>query len=181
MTKQAIYPVEKIIANILFSFFLKQMIQREADVKNKVTAVALTDSVHNVWHQEAGKTIREWMREVRLGFFQGWDEWAWAFPSWAPTNLYHLPPSNFLSGGRTYRGNRKKPNIYEIIRGKPFWRKNTSLKALFLFLAFCRLHMHTIDVGTLAEESHGLLRGYYSLIFHFSISYLALILLNYKE
>ncbi|XP_074138197.1 cotranscriptional regulator ARB2A isoform X3 [Sminthopsis crassicaudata] len=41
-----------------------RMIQREADVKNKVTAVALTDSVHNVWHQEAGKTIREWMREV---------------------------------------------------------------------------------------------------------------------
>ncbi|XP_056680619.1 cotranscriptional regulator FAM172A isoform X3 [Monodelphis domestica] len=40
-----------------------EMIQREADVKNKVTAVALTDSVHNVWHQEAGKTIREWMRE----------------------------------------------------------------------------------------------------------------------
>ncbi|XP_073200580.1 cotranscriptional regulator ARB2A isoform X4 [Lepidochelys kempii] len=40
-----------------------RMIQREADVKNKVTAVALTDSVHNVWHQEAGKTIREWMRE----------------------------------------------------------------------------------------------------------------------
>ncbi|KAL6085130.1 hypothetical protein STEG23_016013 [Scotinomys teguina] len=39
------------------------MIQREADVKSKVTAVALTDSVHNVWHQEAGKTIREWMRE----------------------------------------------------------------------------------------------------------------------
>lgn len=45
------------------------MIQREADVKNKVTAVALTDSVHNVWHQEAGKTIREWMREVRLDVF----------------------------------------------------------------------------------------------------------------
>nr|XP_038957833.1 cotranscriptional regulator FAM172A isoform X11 [Rattus norvegicus] len=40
-----------------------QMIQREADVKSKVTAVALTDSVHNVWHQEAGKSIREWMRE----------------------------------------------------------------------------------------------------------------------
>ncbi|XP_066844735.1 cotranscriptional regulator ARB2A isoform X5 [Anser cygnoides] len=40
-----------------------RMIQREAEVKNKVTAVALTDSVHNVWHQEAGKTIREWMRE----------------------------------------------------------------------------------------------------------------------
>ncbi|XP_078009262.1 cotranscriptional regulator ARB2A isoform X6 [Phascolarctos cinereus] len=43
--------------------FVELMIQREADVKNKVTAVALTDSVHNVWHQEAGKTIREWMRE----------------------------------------------------------------------------------------------------------------------
>ncbi|XP_038957827.1 cotranscriptional regulator ARB2A isoform X3 [Rattus norvegicus] len=40
-----------------------RMIQREADVKSKVTAVALTDSVHNVWHQEAGKSIREWMRE----------------------------------------------------------------------------------------------------------------------
>ncbi|XP_060091677.1 cotranscriptional regulator FAM172A isoform X4 [Heteronotia binoei] len=40
-----------------------RMIQREAEVRNKVTAVALTDSVHNVWHQEAGKTIREWMRE----------------------------------------------------------------------------------------------------------------------
>ncbi|XP_061478241.1 cotranscriptional regulator FAM172A isoform X5 [Rhineura floridana] len=43
--------------------FVELMIQREAEVKNKVTAVALTDSVHNVWHQEAGKTIREWMRE----------------------------------------------------------------------------------------------------------------------
>ncbi|XP_051709951.1 cotranscriptional regulator ARB2A isoform X1 [Oryctolagus cuniculus] len=43
--------------------FVELMIQREADVKSKVTAVALTDSVHNVWHQEAGKTVREWMRE----------------------------------------------------------------------------------------------------------------------
>ncbi|XP_044803234.1 cotranscriptional regulator FAM172A isoform X11 [Bubalus bubalis] len=43
--------------------FVELMIQREADVKSKVTAVALTDSVHNVWHQEAGRTIREWMRE----------------------------------------------------------------------------------------------------------------------
>ncbi|XP_060617768.2 cotranscriptional regulator ARB2A isoform X5 [Anolis sagrei] len=43
--------------------FVELMIQRETEVKNKVTAVALTDSVHNVWHQEAGKTIREWMRE----------------------------------------------------------------------------------------------------------------------
>ncbi|NXU77884.1 F172A protein, partial [Oreotrochilus melanogaster] len=32
--------------------FVELMIQREAEVKNKVTAVALTDSVHNVWHQE---------------------------------------------------------------------------------------------------------------------------------
>ncbi|XP_053557465.1 cotranscriptional regulator FAM172A [Bombina bombina] len=43
--------------------FVELMIQREAEVKHKVTAVALTDSVHNVWHQEASKTIREWMRE----------------------------------------------------------------------------------------------------------------------
>ncbi|XP_068031810.1 cotranscriptional regulator ARB2A isoform X2 [Anomalospiza imberbis] len=43
--------------------FVELMIQREAEVKNRVTAVALTDSVHNVWHQEVGKTIREWMRE----------------------------------------------------------------------------------------------------------------------
>lgn len=46
------------------------MIQREAAVKNRVTAVALTDSVHNVWHQEVGKTIREWMREVRPFFLK---------------------------------------------------------------------------------------------------------------
>ncbi|XP_074876104.1 cotranscriptional regulator ARB2A isoform X6 [Buteo buteo] len=44
-----------------------RMIQREAEVKNKVTAVALTDSVHNVWHQEVGKSIREWMREGMKG------------------------------------------------------------------------------------------------------------------
>ncbi|XP_078531503.1 cotranscriptional regulator ARB2A isoform X1 [Lissotriton helveticus] len=43
--------------------FVELMIQREADVRSKVTAVALTDSVHNVWHQEACKAIREWMRE----------------------------------------------------------------------------------------------------------------------
>lgn len=47
-----------------FFVLSEQMIQREADVKSKVSAVALTDSVHNVWHQEANKTIREWMREV---------------------------------------------------------------------------------------------------------------------
>ncbi|XP_011944414.1 PREDICTED: protein FAM172A isoform X1 [Cercocebus atys] len=43
--------------------FVELMIQREADVKNKVTAVALTDSVHNFFFFFAGKTIREWMRE----------------------------------------------------------------------------------------------------------------------
>ncbi|KAG8456378.1 hypothetical protein GDO86_002237 [Hymenochirus boettgeri] len=37
--------------------FVELMIHREADVKNKVTAVALTDSVHNLWHQEASKTL----------------------------------------------------------------------------------------------------------------------------
>ncbi|KAM4810656.1 cotranscriptional regulator ARB2A [Rhinophrynus dorsalis] len=42
---------------------VEMMIQREAEAKTKVTAVALTDSVHNVWHQEASKTLREWMRE----------------------------------------------------------------------------------------------------------------------
>uniref|UniRef100_A0A8C5LXI3 ARB2 cotranscriptional regulator A n=1 Tax=Leptobrachium leishanense TaxID=445787 RepID=A0A8C5LXI3_9ANUR len=43
--------------------FVELIIQREADVKSKVAAVALTDSVHNVWHQDANKAIREWMRE----------------------------------------------------------------------------------------------------------------------
>ena len=86
------------------------MIQREADVKSKVTAVALTDSVHNVWHQEAGKTIREWMREVRcffVFFFSAEMNECEPFISGAPTNLYHLPPPNSLSGGRTFRGNKE--------------------------------------------------------------------------
>lgn len=69
MTKQAAPSREKNYSQYFIFLFLKQMIQREADVKSKVTAVALTDSVHNVWHQEAGKTIREWMREVRRDFF----------------------------------------------------------------------------------------------------------------
>ncbi|MBN3300120.1 F172A protein, partial [Amia calva] len=43
--------------------FVELMIQREVEVKNRVCAVALTDSVHNVWHQEAGKSILEWMQE----------------------------------------------------------------------------------------------------------------------
>ncbi|XP_062924541.1 cotranscriptional regulator ARB2A homolog isoform X4 [Mobula hypostoma] len=43
--------------------FLELMIQREAEVKSKVISVALTDSVHNVWHQEAGKSVLDWMQE----------------------------------------------------------------------------------------------------------------------
>uniref|UniRef100_A0A8C2E672 Family with sequence similarity 172 member A n=1 Tax=Cyprinus carpio TaxID=7962 RepID=A0A8C2E672_CYPCA len=45
--------------------FVNLMIQREAEVKNHVRAVAMTDSVHNVWHQEANKSIRDWLREAR--------------------------------------------------------------------------------------------------------------------
>uniref|UniRef100_A0A671QJQ3 Protein FAM172A-like n=1 Tax=Sinocyclocheilus anshuiensis TaxID=1608454 RepID=A0A671QJQ3_9TELE len=43
--------------------FVNLMIQREAEVKNRVRVVAMTDSVHNVWHQEANKSIRDWLRE----------------------------------------------------------------------------------------------------------------------
>ncbi|XP_048839037.1 cotranscriptional regulator FAM172A homolog isoform X3 [Brienomyrus brachyistius] len=43
--------------------FVELMIKREAQVKSRVQAVAMTDSVHNVWHQEAGKSILEWMQE----------------------------------------------------------------------------------------------------------------------
>ncbi|XP_061117320.1 cotranscriptional regulator FAM172A homolog [Conger conger] len=43
--------------------FVELMIQKEAEVKNRVCAVAMTDSVHNVWHQEAGRSIQEWMQE----------------------------------------------------------------------------------------------------------------------
>ncbi|GCC27590.1 hypothetical protein chiPu_0006015 [Chiloscyllium punctatum] len=43
--------------------FVELMIHREAEVKNKVISVALTDSVHNVWHQEAGKSVLDWMQE----------------------------------------------------------------------------------------------------------------------
>uniref|UniRef100_A0AAY4AFC6 Arb2 domain-containing protein n=1 Tax=Denticeps clupeoides TaxID=299321 RepID=A0AAY4AFC6_9TELE len=43
--------------------FVDLMIQREAQVKNRVCAVAMTDSVHNVWHQEANKSILEWLQE----------------------------------------------------------------------------------------------------------------------
>lgn len=68
------------------------MIQREADVKSKVTAVALTDSVHNVWHQEAGKTIREWMREVRWFFF------FFSVLRWMSVSLLYLePPPTYIT------------------------------------------------------------------------------------
>ncbi len=46
------------------------MIQREAEVRNHVRAVAMTDSVHNVWHQEANKSIRDWLREVQSSINQ---------------------------------------------------------------------------------------------------------------
>ncbi|XP_051512569.1 cotranscriptional regulator FAM172A homolog isoform X2 [Myxocyprinus asiaticus] len=44
--------------------FVNLMIQREPEVKNRVRAVAMTDSVHNVWHQEANKSIQDWLREA---------------------------------------------------------------------------------------------------------------------
>lgn len=73
------------------------MIQREADVKSKVTAVALTDSVHNVWHQEAGKTIREWMREVKLDFFSAeMNEREPLYLEPPPTYITSHPQASFL-------------------------------------------------------------------------------------
>lgn len=53
------------MANILFSF-LKQMIQREADVKSKVTAVAFDRLCSQcVASRSWSKRFAEWMREVR--------------------------------------------------------------------------------------------------------------------
>ncbi|MCJ8746812.1 hypothetical protein PDJAM_G00146060 [Pangasius djambal] len=43
--------------------FVELMIQREDDVMSRVRAVAMTDSVHNLWHQEASRSIREWLKE----------------------------------------------------------------------------------------------------------------------
>ncbi|XP_066511221.1 cotranscriptional regulator ARB2A homolog isoform X2 [Hoplias malabaricus] len=43
--------------------FVELMIQREDEVKPRVTAVAMTDSVHNVWHQEAGRSVQDWLKE----------------------------------------------------------------------------------------------------------------------
>lgn len=41
------------------------MNQRELQVKNKVCAVALTDSAHNIWLQEASKGTQDWMQQVK--------------------------------------------------------------------------------------------------------------------
>uniref|UniRef100_A0A4W4FYH9 Arb2 domain-containing protein n=1 Tax=Electrophorus electricus TaxID=8005 RepID=A0A4W4FYH9_ELEEL len=43
--------------------FLDLMIQREEEVKSRVRAVAMTDSVHNVWHQNANRSIQGWLKE----------------------------------------------------------------------------------------------------------------------
>ncbi|KAL7839788.1 hypothetical protein SRHO_G00264460 [Serrasalmus rhombeus] len=43
--------------------FVELLIQREDEVKSHVSAVAMTDSVHNVWHQEANRSIQEWLKE----------------------------------------------------------------------------------------------------------------------
>lgn len=45
--------------------FLWQMNQREMQVKNRVCAVALTDSAHNIWLQETSKGTQDWMQQVR--------------------------------------------------------------------------------------------------------------------
>lgn len=41
------------------------MNQREMQVKNKVCAVALTDSAHNIWLQETSKGTQDWMQQVK--------------------------------------------------------------------------------------------------------------------
>uniref|UniRef100_A0A3Q4M393 ARB2 cotranscriptional regulator A n=1 Tax=Neolamprologus brichardi TaxID=32507 RepID=A0A3Q4M393_NEOBR len=43
--------------------FVELMNQRELEVKNKVCAVALTDSAHNIWLQETTKSTQDWMQE----------------------------------------------------------------------------------------------------------------------
>lgn len=95
------------------------MIQREADVKSKVTAVALTDSVHNVWHQEAGKTIREWMREVRLDFFFNaeMNECEPLYLEPPPVYITSRPQTLFLEAEHLER--IKKVDMLEIIIENP--------------------------------------------------------------
>uniref|UniRef100_A0A3P8VX56 Arb2 domain-containing protein n=1 Tax=Cynoglossus semilaevis TaxID=244447 RepID=A0A3P8VX56_CYNSE len=39
------------------------MNQRDMQVKNKVCAVALTDSAHNIWLQETSKGTQDWMQQ----------------------------------------------------------------------------------------------------------------------
>ncbi|KAL0979779.1 hypothetical protein UPYG_G00189530 [Umbra pygmaea] len=43
--------------------FVNLMKFREAEVKSRVCAVAMTDSVHNIWHQEVNKTIQDWLHQ----------------------------------------------------------------------------------------------------------------------
>uniref|UniRef100_A0A8C6URB6 Family with sequence similarity 172 member A n=1 Tax=Neogobius melanostomus TaxID=47308 RepID=A0A8C6URB6_9GOBI len=43
--------------------FVELMNQREAEVKHKVCAVALTDSAHNIWLQDTTKTTQDWMQQ----------------------------------------------------------------------------------------------------------------------
>ncbi|XP_040011442.1 cotranscriptional regulator FAM172A homolog isoform X5 [Xiphias gladius] len=40
-----------------------EMNQREMQVKNRVCAVALTDSAHNIWLQETSKGTQDWMQQ----------------------------------------------------------------------------------------------------------------------
>ncbi|XP_010783327.1 protein FAM172A-like [Notothenia coriiceps] len=39
------------------------MNQRETELKEKVCAVALTDSAHNIWLQETSKGTQDWMQQ----------------------------------------------------------------------------------------------------------------------
>ncbi|KAJ4942495.1 hypothetical protein JOQ06_012361, partial [Pogonophryne albipinna] len=41
----------------------RSMNQRETEVKEKVCAVALTDSAHNIWLQETSKGTQDWMQQ----------------------------------------------------------------------------------------------------------------------
>ncbi|KAF3850974.1 hypothetical protein F7725_012746 [Dissostichus mawsoni] len=43
--------------------FVELMNQRETEVKEKVCAVALTDSAHNIWLQETSKGTQDWMQQ----------------------------------------------------------------------------------------------------------------------
>ncbi|XP_010895908.2 cotranscriptional regulator FAM172A homolog [Esox lucius] len=43
--------------------FVNLMKHREAEVKSRVCAVAMTDSVHNIWHQEVNKSVQEWLHQ----------------------------------------------------------------------------------------------------------------------